>query len=356
MKTDTVRARSGRHQYLDVLRAWACISVIVIHVSAYYAQADVSGTDFLVGNVLNSIARAAVPLFVMISGALMLDEQYRFTREKLMRNIKNRLMFFIIWSSLYAFAFHVAAPLVKGEAVSAQRFLESLLGGHHHLWFVPMMIGLYLILPLLRLWVRKENKKYVEYYLILSLIFASAVPFVTEKLCELIPAASCIYSLTDNLYLQYVAGFTGYYVLGWYLHTFTPKRRRVWYAAGVLGFLLTFGGTQVFSLLRGEGKNFYSVFATGIVGYSAALFLWGKSLFDGKEHHRGIFGRFVRVVCNNSMGIYAIHAAIIQLLFTILGVGSAAVMIPLVTLVSFAVSLAATWVLRRIPVAREYMV
>ncbi len=356
MKTDAVPPRSGKHLYLDVLRAWACISVIVIHVSAYYSQADVSGIDFLVGNAFNSIVRAAVPLFVMISGALMLNEQYCLTVEKLRRAIKNRLMFFVIWSSLYALVFHAAVPLLRGEAVSAQNFLESLLGGDHHLWFIPMMIGLYLILPLLRLWVRRENKRYVEYYLILCLIFASALPFVTEKLCELIPAASCIYSLTDNLYLQYVSGFTGYYVLGWYLNTFTPQRRGVWYAAGVLGLLLTFGGTQVFSILKGEGKNFYSVFSPGIVGYSAALFLWGKSLFGSQEYDQGIFCRFVRVICANSMGVYAVHTAIIQILFKILGIGSAVVMIPVVTLVTLAASLAVTWVLRRIPVAREYMV
>lgn len=356
MKTDGERARNGRRLYLDVLRAWACISVIVIHVCAYYAQVDVNGIDFLVGNALNSVARAAVPLFVMISGALTLDEQYRFTGEKLRRNIKNRVLFFAIWSSLYALVFHVAAPLVKGEAVSVQRVFESLLSGHHHLWFIPMLIGLSLILPLLRLWVKRENKQYVEYFLMLSLIFASVVPFVTEKLCDLFPAASCIYSLTDNLHLQYVAGFTGYYVLGWYLHNFPPKRRSVWYAAGALGLLLTFGGTQIFSRLMDESKNFYSVFATGIVGYSAALFVLAKSLFDGREHARGILCRFVRIVCDHSMGVYAIHAAIVQVLFTILGVGSAAVMIPLVTLVSFAVSLVATQVLRRIPFAREYMV
>lgn len=356
MKSDAAYARSDKRLYLDVLRAWACISVIVIHICAYYSQTDVAGVNYLIGNAFNSVARSAVPLFVMISGALMLDEGYRCTKEKLKRMIHKRAMFFVIWSLLYALLFHVAAPLLKGEALDAQAFLESLLGGYYHLWFIPMLIGLYLILPLLRLWVRKENREYVAYYLALCFVFTSALPFFTEKLSRLFPAASCLYSLTDNLHLQYVAGYTGYYVLGWYLNTFEVRHRDVWYAAGAAGLLLTFGGTQVFSLLAGEDKNFYSVFAVGVVCFSSALFLWAKSLFGSRGYDQSIFCRFVRVVCAGSMGIYAIHAAVIRVLFKLFGLGHAGVMIPLIAVMTFVVSLTAARILRLMPLAKDYMV
>lgn len=355
MKKDVGRLNSDKILYLDVLRAWACISVVVIHVSAYYTQAEVTGMDYLIGNVFNSIARAAVPLFVMISGALMLDESYNCTKEKLKRMIKNRLLFFIIWSLLYAVVFQVLAPQLKGDEVSLEAFLQSLMSGHHHLWFIPMLIGLYLILPLLRLWVKKENKRYVEYYLLLCFVFTSALPFLIEKLSNFFPLVSCVYSLTDNMHLQYVAGYTGYYVLGWYLNTFSVRRRGIWYTAGVLGLLLTFAGTQIFSVLKGEEKNFYSVFAINIVFYASALFLLVKSLLYSRKHDSGVPSRFVRLICQNSMGIYAMHPAIIQALFKILGVRSAVILIPLVSLSSLTISLIAAQVLRRLPAARTYM-
>ena len=67
--------------YLDLLRAFACLSVIMIHVSAEYAVKEVGSIDFWVGNIFDSISRAGVPIFVMISGAWMLDEEYHFSKK-----------------------------------------------------------------------------------------------------------------------------------------------------------------------------------------------------------------------------------------------------------------------------------
>ena len=355
-KNDPGRSPGGKLLYLDVLRAWACIAVVVVHVCIYYTGDPPASWDFIIGNGFQSIARLAVPLFVMISGALTLNESYACTPDKLKGMIRSRLVFFVLWSSVYALVFDLALPLLKGEEVSALAFLQSLVGGYHHLWFIPMVIGLYLILPLLRLWVKRENKQYVEYFLLLSLIFTSVLPFLTEKLSEVFPMFACLDSLTQNVHLQYVAGYTGYYVLGWYLHTFDVQRRGLWYAAGILGLLVTFGGTQAFSLWTGEANNFYSVFATGIVGYSAAFFLLMKQLLSGRKHSQSRLCRFVRLICRCSMGIYAVHPAVIIALFKVLETEHAMLQIPLVTLATLAISLAATLILRRLPVAKKYMV
>ena len=60
--------------YIDLLRAVACLCVVMLHVSAAYVFKGVGSRDFWVGNLVDSASRAGVPLFVMISGALMLDE------------------------------------------------------------------------------------------------------------------------------------------------------------------------------------------------------------------------------------------------------------------------------------------
>ena len=79
-----VPSRSSRRiYYLDVLRVVACMAVVMIHASAPYLGKDIGSFNFWVGNVLDSLSRVAVPLFVMISGALMLDEKYVYTAEKL---------------------------------------------------------------------------------------------------------------------------------------------------------------------------------------------------------------------------------------------------------------------------------
>ena len=125
----------------------------MLHVSAAYVFKGVESRDFWVGNLFDSASRAGVPLFVMISGALMLDENYVFAKEKWFRHILKLLCFFLFWSVAYA----VLYPFIKHEEINLLNAVRSILKGHYHLWFIPMIIGLYLMIPLLRLWVNRQK-------------------------------------------------------------------------------------------------------------------------------------------------------------------------------------------------------
>lgn len=348
--------RSEKRMYLDVLRAWSVCCVVMIHVALYYTEQDATSVDFILSNVINSLQRTAIPVFLMISGALLLDENYRYSDQKLKKMIKSRLLFFVLWSACYTLCFAVLKPMLTGGTVFCYEVLDMLVNGYEHLWFIPMLIGLYLILPLLRLWVKKENRKYVAYFLILSLIFTSVLPFAIEKLRDLFPVFECFEGLYKNLSLQYTAGYTGYFILGWYLNTFPVKKRKTWYLAGLFGMLMTFAGTQAFTMIQGRPRNFYSIFAVNIVLHSIGLFLLVKNWLGDRKHDGSRLSRFVQFVCVNSMGVYAIHPFFVKASFKILGIRSAVFMIPLVSLIAFGGSLICTQVLRRIPVAKDYMV
>lgn len=71
-----------RKNYLDVLRVIAIAAVIMIHVSASFVNFYNSSLDFALGNIFDSISRLAVPIFLMISGALMLNEEKEFNCKK----------------------------------------------------------------------------------------------------------------------------------------------------------------------------------------------------------------------------------------------------------------------------------
>lgn len=108
---------SGRIYDLDVLRTLACCAVVMIHASAQYASNDVGTLNFFIGNFWDSLSRFAVPVFV-----------------------------------------------------------RSFFSGSFHLWFCYMIVGLYLILPLLRLWVKRENVRQVRWLSITNA--AQAIPFL----------------------------------------------------------------------------------------------------------------------------------------------------------------------------------
>ena len=118
--------------YLDVLRAVACLAVILVHASMTYAEREVGSVNFWIGNLCDSLVRFGVPIFVMISGALMLDDAYVSTREKTWRHIKKMLLFFLFWSTAYCLVFEIGEPLLSGETLNPYNIMLVLIGGYNN--------------------------------------------------------------------------------------------------------------------------------------------------------------------------------------------------------------------------------
>lgn len=104
----------NRIYYIDILRVIACLSVIIIHSSATYVTKNWGSFNFWIGNILDSLSRIGVPLFIMISGALLLDEKYICTKKKIIKHIKKMILFFIFWSLVYTVLFKVIWPIFEG--------------------------------------------------------------------------------------------------------------------------------------------------------------------------------------------------------------------------------------------------
>jgi hypothetical protein len=106
MQKEEKRFRERQH-HLDLLRAIACLSVVMIHVSAEFVVRGSAGPDFWVGNLLDSLSRAGVPLFVMISGALMLNKPISYKKLWTQRIFKTAVLLAVF--SLISYLCGVAA-------------------------------------------------------------------------------------------------------------------------------------------------------------------------------------------------------------------------------------------------------
>lgn len=113
-----------RNLALDMTRIIAVLAVVMIHTSAMFLTSFGHETlEFSVGNLFDSMSRIGVPLFVMISGALMLDERRTVTvRGILRKNIKGVLLLLLFWSAFYAVVFQVILPLRAGSSISIRAF------------------------------------------------------------------------------------------------------------------------------------------------------------------------------------------------------------------------------------------
>ena len=323
--------RPARQFHLDLLRMIACLLVVMIHVSAEFVVRGNEGPDFWWGIAFDSLARAGVPLFVMISGALMLDENYVFTVKKWLGHIVRMAVFYVVWLNV-----------------------SGLIGSpDYHLWFAPMIIGVYLLVPMLRLWVNEANKRWVEVFLIISLVFSFIMPQARAIAPRMVGKLNTIGWLEDfakNFDLGFAPGYAAYFVLGWYLN----RGVLGWKPAcllGIAGLAMTFGGTAWATLtLRMNGYPFYENFTVNVLAYSTAIFAVCRACCGRAD---GFGGRFVRWIGRCSLGIYAVHLSVISELMGVFGGMHPAPAIPVIFVLTVAVSAAVSMILRLIPLVKK---
>lgn len=345
---------SGRLFHLDLLRVIACLSVVMIHVSAEFVVRGNTGVDFWLGNLMDSLSRAGVPLFVMISGALMLDEGYAFTKKKWMGHIGRMAAFYVVWSTVYCIIFRVIGLVQRGEKVRMLGVFTQIASGHYHLWFVPMIIGLYLVVPLLRMWVKEKNIRWVEYFLLVSVVIEFIVPQVMAILLDQIKALKPVQSLWDNMNLGFTQEYVTYFVLGWYLNR-GVKHRKLVCALGIPAVIMTFAGTGWASVvLEMKSYPFYENFTVNVLLHSAAIFVLCRSWFEQPKKPGGMGQRLVGWIGKYSLGVYAAHVYFIsKWLMPNLGGLHCAIAMPLIFVLTLLLSMAVSMILHLIPLVRK---
>ena len=225
-----IEKNPNREIWIDWLRVTACFMVMMTHSSEpFYLGGEgsliLTKADALWVSILDVLPRACVALFIMASSYLQFPLHYT-TKEFFRRRAGRILIPFAFWTVVYA--------LVWGEPV--QNFKDLLLNFNYaagHLWYVYMMIGIYLLMPLLSPWAEKVGKKELQVYLGIWL-FTTLIPLIRQWAGG---AAPVIYGPSGipnaakyplwgeaswNTYglFYYFSGFIGYLLLGLYFRKF----------------------------------------------------------------------------------------------------------------------------------------
>ena len=320
-KTGLSPAKS-RNICFDILKIICVMAVVLIHSSSKAVEdATVFACpDFFFANIFNAVSRFGVPIFVMISGALMLDEN-KILPTKLIysKYIKSIVYVFVFWSVLFTFVFAYQVPMNKGWTIHFDKVLTYFLQGHYHLWYLFMIVGLYISTPILRQFVRKNNEKTVVYFLKAGFIAQGVVPFILQLLKTFADI-----NLTETLELfslDTFLGFAFYYVLGWYLSNFTlkDKTQKIIYILGIISIVFSILFTYFVSVDQGKAfiityRNFYF----NNVLYASAIFLFFKKRFGQKSFSENK-SRIITKLSSLTFGIYIVHPFVIEALRTSFG-------------------------------------
>lgn len=288
----------------DLARVIAILTVIMIHLTGWYVYAYERGsTEFLLGNLLDSTSRISVPFFLMISGALMLDERRELSLEKLFgKNIKSIALTFLFWSPFYVLTDSIIDPLLRGNPLELKKIVTALVEGHYHMWYLYAIIGLYLITPFLRCFVKKENKHLVLLFIGIALAVQFTKP-VIRQLAFFYPSVTYINEVLGLFHLDFFCGYTTYYLAGWYIHHigFDKKWQKIaLYVTSAIGLLTTILYVQKTK----DYKNAYDQMNLFIFGYSIGAFHLISNL---KIQEDSKFVKPLIVLSNLSFGVYIVH-------------------------------------------------
>lgn len=337
--------------YFDVLRIFATLAVVILHISGQnWSKPSVYSFEWNVFNFFDSIVRWAVPVFVMISGALFLNPKKVIdTKVLYKKNILRIVVAFIFWSLIYVIA---SFFIFKTQQGGIKVLIKEFLNGYNHLWFLYMIVGLYIITPILRK--ITEDTKIMEYFLGISLVFTIIIPMLFK-----IPVISNIASTAyAQVNFHLTLGYSSYFVLGYYLSQkeFSLKTRRIIYIVSILAFIFTILGSAIISQYKNKPFGIYGNLYPNILLEAVGVFLLIKNI---KWNMKPKTKKIIILLSKYSFGTYLVHELIIMILRQI-GITTlsfnAMLSVPIMSIVVFAISLVISIGVNHIPILKKYIV
>jgi len=281
----------------------------------------------------------------MISGALILSKTYVNLWEYIKKRVLRIFFPFLFWSMFYI-AIRIFAKFHCGEYMSFLEVLKLIYdkllksGASLHLWYIYMIIGLYLIFPIIGKWLNNSSKREIEYFIGIWLItLLLPIPFIQD--------------FTPNIELSYFSGYIGFPILGYYLNKFNfefTQKKLIYTLLILIGFFITSFGAFFDSEHRGyfELITFYNYRSPNVALLSIGVFLLFKDFVRFSDK---IFS-IILFLSKYSYGTYLIHIFVLVILaracFTysfihpIIGV-------PITSLLCFIISTSIIWGVNKLP-------
>lgn len=359
--------------WLDVVRLIAMFTVVCCHCTDpfnfYPGAAPNIDQIKLWGAIYGSLLRPCVPLFVMITGALLLPvrgEASVFYKKRI-----PRVFFpFLIWSVIYNLFPWMTGLLgldpkiildffpYSGEEVARQSFAVSLDYILHipfnfsilavHMWYIYLLIGLYLYMPIFSAWVEKASERAKLYFLLawgVTLLLPYYNQFVAPYLW-----GTCSWNAFGMLYA--FAGFNGYLLLGHYLRNLDwslGKTVAIGLPMFVVGYLITFFGFRYITALPEYSDEMLELFFTycsiNVLLMTFPVFMLAKKVKVRSERTKRALANLT--ICG--FGIYMIHyfftgpsVVVMRYLNVPLGL-----QIPIASVIAFGISWLLVWLMYR---------
>lgn len=214
-------ALSKRKASLDIIRIIALGLVLLIHCveNTWHLVPGKFEMTSQVGQIavmlLYSIGRICVPLFLFLTGYLMLDRKYK--KEDVWTFYKAKVLHLLIIAFIWTGIYYLFAWIVLGRHFSVYDFIKQFTFTADrpvapHLWYMPAIIGLYLFIPFVANALKSMDKKVIKLFIALATCYLFVVPTI-NVLARSIGGLP----VRNNVELNYLGGMCGTFMVLGYL-------------------------------------------------------------------------------------------------------------------------------------------
>lgn len=299
---------------------------------------NISIRYWLIADFYGAIIRFAVPVFIILSGYLLLDKQEDDVLFYKKRFSKIAIPL-VVWSIVYMiFKTHSIYSIFSIDFL--KEFLSGTIIGH--LYFLYAISGLYVITPALR--------RILSLVLMRDVYLFIIIWFISNPIYSLLSTFGFgFYNLFDM-----ATGLIGYYVLGYVIKKtdITSKTRILAGVTAVISMLVIFGGSGYFTIMQNQvDSSFTNGLTLPVVIYSSSLFVFLEGCLQNINFSK--YSKQISALSNSVMGIYLVHLIFLQMISSDkifhLYSFNPLYSIPIIVTVLFIVSFLSVYILQKIP-------
>lgn len=349
---------SQRSVAIDFLRVIAIVAVVCVH-SLPVPIISGGGWRIFASAAIGSLSKIGVPLFLIITGYLMLDRDYSGPKLKrfLQHNYLPLLVSFEAWACIAMIAKLAADPSVSSIVEGLRTML--LIGDPFmiHFWYMQMLLGIYLFIPILASFIRSFEQnadKYIRMIIVVGVVFTFVFPTI-----------QMIYNWLggNSDYEMTLGGFTGrgalgilYMLLGYAIKKdlFNSGKHTVHIPLALLSLVFAMGlSSMELSLTKELFLVTAGFFPIALAAFAFANWMIHTSVW----HHCPVsFARALQCLAGYAFGIYMVHPLVHEVLSKLIPQGAHSVrIISLNPITIFLISLCCCILLARIKPFRKWL-
>lgn len=298
--------------WIDVLKILSAFFIVLHHsiASEWIRALDNAKTPtWYLLNFLFEISEIGLPIFFLCSGAVMLNKE-RSLRRIYQHSLVSVIKVYFFWMLIYGAK--ECLSLIANNHASARTLvnamIKNVLFGQYHTWFIPTLLGLYIITPILYLIV--QNRDMGRYFILLSVLFTILIPLVEEM-----DSSGRLANAFADVNMHFCVGYSLYFVLGYYIATTKQTSKTdllVFLVSTCAAFLIS--NHRAFLGAGGDTQSVYTEFS--LLGFlmCTSLFFFFKRTGDRWSAMSDTARRLVAALSRYGIAVYLMHPLFLPLI------------------------------------------